>query len=105
MKGNYVAKHMNTVNRNSVHTDQRKASKNVWSQHDLEEFDLGIQKHFNTLSDEEKEEFLIGRWLPNQADELDEDQLKYLETPKNRGKSDNVLYIDDAGFLGDKIYD
>lgn len=105
MKGNYVAKHMNTVNRNSVHTDQRKASKNVWSQHDLEEFDLGIQKHFNTLSDEEKEEFLIGRWLPNQADELDEDQLKYLETPKNRGKSANVLYIDDAGFLGDKIDD
>lgn len=107
MKGNYVAKHMNTVNRSSVHTDQRKASKNVWNkhEHDLEEFNLGIQKHFNTLSDEEKEEFLIGRWLPNQADELDEDQLKYLETPKNRGKSANVLYIDDAGFLGDKIDD
>lgn len=47
----------------------------------------------------------FGRWLPNQADELDEDQLKYLETPKNRGKSANILYIDDAGLLGDKIID
>jgi hypothetical protein len=105
MKGNYVAKHMNTVNRNSVHVDQKRASKNVWNEHDLEEFNLSIMKHFNTLSDEEKQEFLYGRWLPNQADELDEDQLKYLETPKNRGKSANVLYIDDAGFLGDKIDD
>lgn len=105
MKGNYVAKHMNTVNRNSVHTDQKKESRNVWNEHDLEEFNLGIQKHFNTLSDEEKEEFLIGRWIPLNLDELDEDQLRYLEKPKNRGKSANVLYIDDAGFLGDKIDD
>ena len=105
MKGNYVAKHMNTVNRSSVHTDQRKASKNIWSQHDLEEFDLGIQKHFNTLSDEEKQEFLMGRWVPPSLDDLDEDQLKYLEKPKNRGHSANILYIDDAGFLGDETND
>lgn len=107
MKGNYVAKHMNTVNRSSVHTDQKKESRNVWNkhEHDLEEFNLGIQKHFNTLSNEEKEEFLIGRWIPPILDELDEDQLKYLEKPKNRGHSANIFYIDDAGFLGDKIND
>lgn len=46
MKGNYVAKHMNTVNRNSVHVDQKRASKNVWNEHDLEEFNLGVMKHF-----------------------------------------------------------
>lgn len=103
MKGNFVAKHMNTVNRSSVHVDQKKAAKVNWSQHDLEEFNLSIQKHFNTLSPEEKEEFLIGRWVPNSLDELDEDQLKYLETPKNRGQTANIYYMDDAGFLGDKL--
>ena len=103
MKGNFVAKHMNTVNRSSVHVDQKKASKVNWSQHDLEEFDIGIQKHFNTLSEEEKEEFLIGRWVPNKLDELDEDQLKYLEKPKNRGQTADIYYIDDSGFLGDKL--
>lgn len=96
---------MNTVNRSSVHTDQKKESRNVWNEHDLEEFNLSIMKHFNTLADEEKEEFLHGRFVPLEKDELDEDQLKYLETPKNRGKSANVLYIDNAGFLGDKIDD
>ena len=105
MKGNYVAKHMNTVNRSSVHIDQKKESRNVWNEHDLEEFNLSIMKHFNTLSEEEKEEFLIGRWIPPNLDELDEDQLKYLEKPKNRGHSANIFYIDDAGFLGDKIND
>ena len=100
MKGNYVAKHMNTVNRNSVHTDQRKASKNVWNkhEHDLEEFNLGIQKHFNTLSVEEKEEFLIGRWVPHNKDELDEDQLEYLNNIKT-GKT-KVITLDSFSALG-----
>ena len=78
MKGNYVAKHMNTVNRSSVHTDQKKEARNVWNEHDLEEFNLSIMKHFNTLSEEEKEEFLHGRFVPLEKEELDEDQLKYL---------------------------
>ena len=78
MKGNYVAKHMNTVNRSSVHTDQKKESRNVWNEHDLEEFNLSIMKHFNILSEEEKEEFLHGRFVPLEKEELDEDQLKYL---------------------------
>ena len=105
MKGNYVAKHMNTVNRSSVHTDQKKESRNVWNEHDLEEFNLSIMKHFNTLSEEEKEEFLHSRFVPLEKEELDEDQLKYLENPKNRGQSASILYIDDAGFLGDKADD
>ena len=105
MKGNYVAKHMNTVNRSSVHTDQKKEARNVWNEHDLEEFNLSIMKHFNTLSEEEKEEFLHGRLVPLEKEELDEDKLKYLENPKNRGQSASILYIDDAGFLGDKADD
>ena len=105
MKGNYVAKHMNTVNRSSVHTDQKKESRNVWNEHDLEELNLSIMKHFNTLSEEEKEEFLHGRFVPLEKEVLDEDQLKYLENPKTRGQSASILYIDDAGFLGDKADD
>lgn len=100
MKGNFVAKHMNTVNRSSVHVDRKKDSERVWNEHDLEEFSLGISKHFNNLSEEEKEEFLRGRWIPPTKDELDEDQLKYIEKPKNRGNTGNVFYFDKPDFLG-----
>ena len=101
MKGNYVAKHMNTFNRNSVHTNRKKESSKEWSEFDLEEFNTGIQKHFSSLTNEEKEEFLHGRFIPHSKDELDEEQLKYL----NRGKTAHLLYKDDAGFLGDEIDD
>lgn len=101
MKGNYVAKHMNTVNRSSVHSDQKKEARNNWSEHDLEEFNLSIMKHFNTLSEEEKEEFLHGRFVPLAKEELDEDQLKYLTKPKNRVSTSEFHTSEGRGYLGE----